>query len=57
MGIGMIHQHFKLVDVLTARENILLGVKGKLPVEPEELCARFGLEVDFEQENLQHVRG
>ena len=35
MGIGMIHQHFKLVDVLTARENILLGVKGKLPVEPE----------------------
>ena len=47
MGIGMIHQHFKLVDVLTARENILLGVKGKLPVEPEELCARFGLEVDL----------
>jgi len=24
-GIGMIHQHFKLVDVLTARDNIILG--------------------------------
>ena len=28
MGIGMIHQHFKLVDVMTAKQNIALG-KGK----------------------------
>ena len=28
-GIGMIHQHFKLVDVLTAAENIILGLEGK----------------------------
>ena len=27
LGIGMIHQHFKLVDVLTATENIVLGLK------------------------------
>ena len=26
-GIGMIHQHFKLVDVMTAAENIALGSK------------------------------
>ncbi|MBQ4016322.1 MAG: ATP-binding cassette domain-containing protein, partial [Oscillospiraceae bacterium] len=26
LGIGMIHQHFKLVDVLTAAENIVLGL-------------------------------
>ncbi len=26
LGIGMIHQHFKLVDVLTASENIVLGL-------------------------------
>ena len=25
-GIGMIHQHFKLVDIFTAAENIVLGV-------------------------------
>ncbi|MBP7176405.1 MAG: ABC transporter ATP-binding protein [Thermoclostridium sp.] len=28
LGIGMIHQHFKLIDVLTAAENILLAEKG-----------------------------
>ena len=28
LGIGMIHQHFKLVDVLTAAENIILGLPG-----------------------------
>ena len=27
--IGMIHQHFKLVDIFTAAENIVLGVKEK----------------------------
>ncbi|HML46998.1 MAG TPA: ATP-binding cassette domain-containing protein, partial [Clostridia bacterium] len=28
LGIGMIHQHFKLVDVLTAAENVVLGMPG-----------------------------
>ena len=28
-GIGMVHQHFKLVDVFTAAENIVLGIPGK----------------------------
>ena len=28
-GIGMVHQHFKLVDVFTAAENILLGLDKK----------------------------
>ncbi len=26
-GIGMVHQHFKLVDLFTATENIVLGIK------------------------------
>ena len=32
----MIHQHFKLVDVLTAAENIVLGLpgKGRLDLKP-----------------------
>ena len=30
LGIGMIHQHFKLVDLFTATENIILGLEGKL---------------------------
>ena len=34
-GIGMIHQHFKLVDVMTAAENIVLGLeeKGRLNMD------------------------
>ena len=49
MGIGMIHQHFKLVDVLTARENIMLGMKGRLSEDLQALCARFGLDVDLDK--------
>ena len=30
LHIGMIHQHFKLIDVFTAAENVLLGMKDKL---------------------------
>ena len=37
MGIGMIHQHFKLVDVLTAKENIILGSGKGLFVNSKEL--------------------
>ncbi|MFV0343785.1 MAG: ABC transporter ATP-binding protein [Anaerocolumna sp.] len=29
LGIGMIHQHFKLINILTAAENIILGLKGE----------------------------
>ena len=32
LGIGMIHQHFKLVDVFTAAENIAVGTPGQAPV-------------------------
>ena len=28
LGIGMIHQHFKLIDIFTAAENIILGMEG-----------------------------
>lgn len=52
LGIGMIHQHFKLVDVLTAEENIVLGQKkrkskGKdLTNEIKELSDKYGLDVN-----------
>ena len=29
MGIGMVHQHFMLIDAMTGFENIVLGTKGK----------------------------
>ena len=31
LGIGMIHQHFKLVDVFTAAQNIVLAWRGRGP--------------------------
>ncbi len=51
LGIGMIHQHFKLVDVLTAAENIVLGLEGKLDIKAafkkiREICDTYGFEVD-----------
>ncbi len=56
-GIGMIHQHFKLVDVFTAAENIVLGLegdKGKLDKDSirkavAEIAERYGFEIDPDQ--------
>lgn len=31
LGIGMVHQHFKLIPKLTVLENIILGLKAVLP--------------------------
>ncbi|MBE7048636.1 MAG: ABC transporter ATP-binding protein [Ruminococcaceae bacterium] len=52
-GIGMIHQHFKLVDVHTATDNIILGNKGTgLWLKPsrrqriKELSERYHLHID-----------
>lgn len=56
LGIGMIHQHFKLVDVLTAAENIILGMpgSGRLDLKAvgekiREICAMYGFDVDPER--------
>jgi len=39
LGIGMIHQHFKLVDNMTAAENIILGLKGKGRLDMKAISA------------------
>ena len=54
LGIGMIHQHFKLVDVLSAAENIILGLEGKLDLKNatkkiREICDAYGFDVDPNQ--------
>lgn len=54
MGIGMVHQHFKLIEPLTVAENVLL-CSGKLPLildkkvmegQIREYSEKFKLEVD-----------
>ena len=51
--IGMIHQHFKLVDVFTAAENIVLGLDDgqklsmkEINLRVQEICKRYGFEID-----------
>ena len=54
--IGMIHQHFKLVDVFTAAENIALGLeeKGRFNIKnikkkAKEICDKYNFELDLDQ--------
>lgn len=56
LGIGMVHQHFKLVEVFTVLENIILGVeptkcgfiKFKYAKKRlEQLSKQYGFEVDL----------
>jgi ABC-type uncharacterized transport systems, ATPase components len=37
LGIGMIHQHFKLINILTAAENIILGLPGKESLKMQQV--------------------
>ncbi len=55
LGIGMVHQHFMLVDTFTVTQNIILGSEpkkgGKIDLkkaeqEVAELSDRYGLKVD-----------
>lgn len=56
-GIGMVHQHFKLVDVFTVLDNIILGAettkmgflqKKEARKKVEEISERYGLKVDLD---------
>ncbi len=49
--IGMIHQHFKLVDVFSATENIILGMKEKYNLSKADskvkaIADRYGFNLD-----------
>jgi len=54
LGIGMVHQHFKLVTTLTVAENIALSLEesgflfpaGKVRARVKEMAKRYGLDVD-----------
>ena len=52
-GIGMIHQHFKLVDLFTAAENVVLGVEQKerynlkdVNAQVARIAERYGFHLD-----------
>ncbi|MGV3651900.1 MAG: ABC transporter ATP-binding protein [Devosia sp.] len=55
LGIGMVHQHFMLVDNFTVLENVILGAEGRFRIAPaldkarsalKALAAEYKLDVD-----------
>ncbi|WP_343730176.1 ABC transporter ATP-binding protein [Duganella sp.] len=55
LGIGMVHQHFMLVENMTVLDNVMLGSEGgfklkanraRVERELREICARYRLDVD-----------
>lgn len=56
LGIGMIHQHFKLINILTAAENIILGLTGSATLKMQQvreeinkLTAQYGFDLNPSQ--------
>jgi len=52
-GIGMVYQHFMLVEAMTVTENIFLGRKEHFWLKPREMAAKvddlittYGLKID-----------
>ena len=58
LGIGMVHQHFKLIEVFTVLDNIILGAettnklgflkKKEARKKVQELSEKYGLKVDLD---------
>jgi ABC-type uncharacterized transport system ATPase subunit len=65
LGIGMVHQHRKLVPAHTAIENIILGHPKagrilnlkKVEEEVKELCERYGFRIDLRAKVWQLSEG
>lgn len=55
LGIGMVHQHFKLVDIFSAADNILLGTKSGFFLSKErhkklqEISQKYGFDIDLKK--------
>ena len=54
LKIGMVHQHFKLVDIFTALQNVALGLDKKIKFnlkkirnDVQKICDRYGFEIDL----------
>lgn len=54
--IGMVHQHYKLVNVFTAAENIILGQEGSSVLNMEQvksdiykICDSYGFKINLDQ--------
>lgn len=53
-GIGMVHQHFKLVEVFSALENIILGLNDKVSLKEASdkvltIASKYGFNIDLKK--------
>ena len=52
-GIGMVHQHYKLVDIFTAEENILLGFrkesKSEVIARVNDIVNKYGFKINLKK--------
>ncbi|HTD02842.1 ABC transporter ATP-binding protein [Undibacterium sp.] len=55
LGIGMVHQHFMLVENMTVLDNVMLGAEGGVRLKAHrtgieaklrEICRRYSLDID-----------
>ena len=53
LGIGMVHQHFKLIRIMTAAENIILGMDGaqrlhmaQVEADVQKVVSEYGFALD-----------
>ena len=65
LHIGMVHQHFKLIDVFSVLDNIILGAedtrmgflqKKEARRKVKALSEQYGLKVDLDAEGRKHYR-
>ena len=56
LGIGMVHQHFKLIDTFTALQNIILGLDGSFFLNKKKtekaikaIVDRYGFQLDLKK--------
>lgn len=56
LHIGMVHQHFKLVELFTALHNVVLGLDKKIKFnlkkirsEIKAICDKYGFEIDLDK--------
>lgn len=56
LGIGMVHQHFKLVDIFTGLQNVALGLDPKvrfnmkkIRADVQAICTRYGFEINLDK--------
>ncbi len=56
LHIGMVHQHFKLVELFTALQNVVLGLDKKIKFNLKKIrskikaiCDKYGFEIDLDK--------